>query len=188
MKKLAFQSNIGDWIYYVTTMSFQEINDNVKKVDQELHKSKTLSQMIQRAITPNVQQISHYIQKQKEMFFNAIVLAVYEGDPQWKGVNFSHENMRETNLGILEFTGTEKIFPVDGQHRVEGIKQALLIDPKNEEIKNNEVSVIFIGHNNSDEGMKRTRRLFSTLNRYAKPVSLSEIIALDEDDIVAIGT
>ncbi|MDR4968993.1 MAG: DNA sulfur modification protein DndB, partial [Acholeplasmataceae bacterium] len=115
MKKLAFQSNIGDWIYYVTTMSFQEINDNVKKVDQELHKSKTLSQMIQRAITPNVQQISHYIQKQKEMFFNAIVLAVYEGDPQWKGVNFSHENMRETNLGILEFTGTEKIFPVDGQ-------------------------------------------------------------------------
>jgi len=33
-----------------------------------------------------------------------------------------------------------------------------------------------------------TRRLFTTLNRYAKPVSKGDIIALDEDDIVAIVT
>src|SRR5690606_2827631 len=32
------------------------------------------------------------------------------------------------------------------------------------------------------------RRLFATLNRYAKPVSRLEIIALDEDDPVAIAT
>ena len=36
--------------------------------------------------------------------------------------------------------------------------------------------------------MKKTRRLFSTLNRYAKPVTMDDIIALDEDDIVAIVT
>ena len=36
--------------------------------------------------------------------------------------------------------------------------------------------------------MERTRRLFTTLNRYAKPVSKSEIVALDEDDIIAITT
>ena len=36
--------------------------------------------------------------------------------------------------------------------------------------------------------MERTRRLFTTLNRYAKPVKKSEIIALDEDDIIAIIT
>ena len=36
--------------------------------------------------------------------------------------------------------------------------------------------------------MQRTRRLFSTLNRYAKPVTLNDIIALDEDDIIAIAT
>jgi DNA sulfur modification protein DndB len=34
--------------------------------------------------------------------------------------------------------------------------------------------------------LQKTRRLFATLNRYAKPVSLTEIIALDEDDIVAL--
>ena len=34
----------------------------------------------------------------------------------------------------------------------------------------------------------QTRRMFSTLNRYAKPVSLRDIIALDEDDVVAIAS
>jgi DNA sulfur modification protein DndB len=34
----------------------------------------------------------------------------------------------------------------------------------------------------------RTRRLFSTLNRYAKAVSQADIVALDEDDVVAIVT
>ena len=38
------------------------------------------------------------------------------------------------------------------------------------------------------EGKKRSRRLFSTLNRYARPVSKKDIIALDEDDAVAIVT
>lgn len=36
--------------------------------------------------------------------------------------------------------------------------------------------------------MQRSRRLFSTLNRYAKPVSMRDIIALDEDDVVAIAS
>ena len=38
------------------------------------------------------------------------------------------------------------------------------------------------------EGYQRTRRLFSTLNRYARPVRKRDIIALDEDDVVAIVT
>ena len=38
------------------------------------------------------------------------------------------------------------------------------------------------------EGMEKSRRLFTTLNRYAKPVTMDDIIALDEDDSVAIAT
>lgn len=51
-----------------------------------------------------------------------------------------------------------------------------------------EVPVIFIAHKNTIEGKKRTRKLFSTLNRRAKPVGDNYQIALDEDDIVAIVT
>lgn len=48
--------------------------------------------------------------------------------------------------------------------------------------------IILIGHQNTLEGKRRTRRLFSTLNRRAKRVNENEIIALDEDDLVAITT
>lgn len=40
MKKLAIRQNIGNWIYYVSTLSFQEVKDYVSPVDNELHKSK----------------------------------------------------------------------------------------------------------------------------------------------------
>ena len=48
--------------------------------------------------------------------------------------------------------------------------------------------MIFVGSINNEKGMQRSRRLFSTLNRYAKPVTMDDIIALDEDDSIAIIT
>ena len=91
----------------------------------------------------------------------------------------------EGSLGILRLDGTQTFFAIDGQHRVEGIKQAI---KKNNTLKKEEVSIIFVPHRNDSAGMERTRRLFTTLNRYAKPISKSEIVALDEDDILAITT
>lgn len=88
-------------------------------------------------------------------------------------------------MGFLHLNGKERIFPVDGQHRVEGIKEAIKENP---ELEEENVTVIFIGHHNDKEGKEKTRRIFSTLNRYAKPVKPGDIIALDEDDTVAIVT
>jgi len=48
--------------------------------------------------------------------------------------------------------------------------------------------VVFVAHRPTRQGVERSRRLFSTLNRYAKPVTLGEIIVLDEDDALAITT
>ena len=72
-----------------------------------------------------------------------------------------------------------------GQHRLVGTIQALEDDPS---LGTEDVAVIFVGHSQDEVGLERTRRLFSTLNRYAKPVSKRDIIALDEDDAVAIVT
>ncbi len=176
---------MGIWDYYVGTLSFSDIDKYVKKIDQELHKSKTLSDLIQRSITDNYLNIKDYLLNQDERLFNSLVLAVYGGDPQWVEVELHYREEDFYNLGFLEFTGEEKIFPVDGQHRVEGIKTAL---QENQKLSTEKVPVIFIGHRNNREGMQRGRRLFSTLNRYAKPVSMSDIVALDEDDLAAIVT
>ena len=184
MKTPAIRACIGDWVYYVATLTFKDVSKYVKKVDNELHKSELLKDLLQRSITSNYKSIARYIETQQERFFNALVLAIYDGDPLWHEVRLEYDTGEEFyDLGILELSGDEKIFPVDGQHRVEGIKEVI----RNSDAYNTEqIPVIFISHKTSDDGMQRSRRLFSTLNRYAKPVSMRDIIALDEDDVVAI--
>lgn len=185
MKIPALRSKMGDWTYYVSTITFDQVKQYVSRIDDELHKSESLKELIQRSVTNNYVKIKDYIINQKELFFNAIVLAVYDDYPIWREIEIKFDDIHTYQMGLLEFPGTHKIFPVDGQHRVEGIKAALEEKP---ELKSQTITAIFIGHKNDEIGMKRTRRLFTTLNRYAKPVSMDDIIALDEDDSIAIIT
>lgn len=185
MRIPAIKGKIGETIYYIANLSFQQINQLVKRVDSELHTSTSLKEEIQRSLSDNYIKIKKYILTREDHFFNSLVLAVYDGLPVWTEIRYELEEEWYHNVGILHFNGEEKIFPVDGQHRVEGIKAALRENPN---IANETISVILIGHNNTPEGMEKSRRIFSTLNRYAKPVRLGDIIALDEDDVVAITT
>lgn len=157
----------------------------VVPVNEELYTAKSIRDQLQRSLNDNYLRIKEYILSHTDRFFNALVLAVYDGDPLWTEIRYELDNDQYTNVGILSFNGEEKIFPVDGQHRVEGIKSALKENPS---LEREELCVILIGHSDSSEGKKKSRRIFSTLNRYAKPVKLGDIIALDEDDVVAIAT
>lgn len=181
----AIRSVLGEIVFYTASFSFKQIAERVKKIDDELHTSTSLKDQLQRSLTKNYESITNYILSQKEHFFNSLVLAVYDGEPEWNEIEIRFKDEDYCNMGFLKLNGDEKIFPVDGQHRVEGIKDAVKKDP---ELEDEAISVILIGHQKSKEGMERTRRIFSTLNRYAKPVSLGDIIALDEDDTVAIVT
>lgn len=181
----AIRGVLGDIVYYISAFTFKEISELVRPINDELHTSTSLKDQIQRSLTENHKSITSYILSQKEHFFNALVLAVYDGEPEWNELEIGFKNVDYYNMGFLRLTGDEKIFPVDGQHRVEGIKSAIKEKP---ELEHETIAVIFIGHKKSKDGMEKTRRIFSTLNRYAKPVSIGDIIALDEDDTVAIVT
>ena len=149
MKLPAIRAKIGIWVYYVATLTFEQIASHVKRVDDELHKSTFLSEMLQRSITDNYKSIANYIAQQDERFFNSLVLAVYDGDPQWHEVILDYDDGEEfSDLGILELNGNEKIFPIDGQHRVEGIKKILNERP---ELSGEKIPVIFIGHKKDDK-------------------------------------
>lgn len=181
----AIRGILGDIVYYTSSFTFKQIAERVKKIDQELHTSTSLKDQLQRSLTKNYESITDYILSQKEHFFNALVLAVYDGDPVWNEIEVGFKGEDYYNMGFLRLNGEEKKFPVDGQHRVEGIKDAIKKCP---ELEDETIAVILIGHHKDKEGMEKTRRIFSTLNRYAKPVSTGDIIALDEDDTVAIVT
>lgn len=181
----AIRGVLGDIVYYTSSFTFDQISNLVKPIDDELHTSTSLKDQLQRSLTDNHKSIKSYILTQKEHFFNSLVLAVYDGEPIWNEIEVGFKGEDYYNMGFLQLSGEEKIFPVDGQHRVEGIKAAIKERP---ELGDETISVILIGHNKSKEGMEKTRRIFSTLNRYAKPVTTGDIIALDEDDTVAIVT
>lgn len=181
----AIRGCMGSLIYYTATFTFKQIAERVTPVNDELHTSKSLRDQIQRSLTKNFISIRDYILTQKEHFFNALVLAIYDGDPTWNELELDFNGKDYYSMGFLRLNGEEIIFPVDGQHRVEGIKEAI---KNNSDLEDEDITVIFIGHHNDKEGKEKTRRIFSTLNRYAKPVKPGDIIALDEDDTVAIVT
>jgi DNA sulfur modification protein DndB len=185
MKIPAIQGRIGTTTYYTANLSFLQVSEIIKRIDGELHTSSSLKEQIQRSLTDNYSKIKDYILNKEDHFFNSLVLAIYDGEPKWTEIRYEIDEEQYYNVGLLELNGEEKIFPVDGQHRVEGIKAALAI---REELQYETIPAMIISHSNTPQGMERSRRIFSTLNRYAKPVRLGDIIALDEDDAVAIVT
>lgn len=193
LKLAALRGRMGDWIYYATCLPMKEIADRVKLVS-DIHKTTRLDDWIQRQVdtSSHSKSIKAYLLSQKQRLFNAIVLGVYGGSPNWREVDFdfgdreAEETERlEGSLGLLILNGREKLFAIDGQHRVVGIRNAVAENP---DLGKEEVCALLVAHSGDAKGKQRTRRLFSTLNRYAKPVSKMEIIALDEDDVVAIVT
>lgn len=130
MKIPAIRAHIGDWVYYIATMRFKDVSKYVKRVDNELHKSDLLKQMLQRSITNNYKSIAHYIETQEERFFNALVLAVYDGVPTWHEVRLEYDDGSEFyNLGVLELSGDEKFSLLMGNIELRGLKKSL-VNPK----------------------------------------------------------
>lgn len=185
---------MGDRWYYVTTLTFAEVAKWFKQVDQ-IHERQELKTWIQRALRPERKtEIANYLLSQNQRFFNAIVAGIYRGEPEWFPVEVNESvtlkdvkvgERQATAFGLLHISGNEDIFAIDGQHRVEGIREALL---QSDILATEEITVIFVAHKSDDEGRERTRRLFTTLNKFAKPVLKAEQIALNDDDTFAIVT
>ena len=191
----ALRGLMGDWVYYSCLMGLDDLSSRVHYAE-EIHKNKALSDMIQRRLREGRSaQIAEYLKIQTERFFNSLVIATYGGQPNWhalsdvrsKSNGSELKNLTEetvASVGFLTLTGDEKLFALDGQHRLAGIKRA--VKDGLEAAAYDEVSVIFVAHQETSKGLERTRRLFTTLNKTARPVSKDDIIALDEDDVMAI--
>lgn len=187
----ALRAQMGDWVYYISSMRMVDIAKRINYAE-ELHKRKELNELLQRQISNRKKFITEYLKTQQQRFFNSVIVGVYKGIPEWyelsiaKNINFDPEEIPEYTRGVIGFlklSGKEKLFAIDGQHRVAAIRDVI---STNKEFGDEEVSTIFVAAKMDAEGKKRTRRLFSTLNRYAKQVKWSYIIALNEDDTIAV--
>jgi len=181
------KGKIGDWPYYVTTMSMAELVNYVKFAD-EIFPRNDLDQIMQRELTNRSSAISDYLVKNEQRFMGSLVVAAVGGEPKFVPVGFGDDNIysfADGKLGFLRFDGSENYYALDGQHRLAAIKDAL---KRLDTLGKDEVSLIIIWHADNEEGRKRARRLFTTVNRYVKKTTNEEDLVSDEDSPVNIYT
>ena len=189
----ALRGMMGDWVYYCCLMDLATLASRVDYA-RDLHRDERLSEMIQRTLEDRrSKEIAEYLETRPDRLFNALIVATYGGHPDWHALTNvqslgSADDLGDLtddtmlSVGFLTLSGDEKLFALDGQHRLAGIKRVT-----SEHVPGTDkVPVMFVSHENTDEGLRRTRRLFTTLNKTARRVSPFGIIALDEDDVMAL--
>lgn len=183
----ALRGHMGDSEYYITVMKLADVARQVRFAD-ELHPHKGLDEMIQRELGKRTSDMVTYLLNQPQRFYGALIVAVYGGNPKFELVRMAEHRMLDgvgEAFGVITFDGSQQYFALDGQHRLKSIKDAVEQKPS---LGSEEIGVIFVAHHGTQEGLERTRRLFTTLNRYAVKTETHTEIALDEDDGIAIIT
>src|ERR1041385_1772536 len=151
MEKLfipALRGVFGDWIYYSCLVPATIVAERISFAN-ELHKNKNLSDLIQRdSKTRRGAEIAHYLETEKERFFNSLVVAVYNGQPEWYEFDIKSQSKEVSvddipsnavhSFGFIHLVGPEKLFALDGQHRLAGLKKVLTEGKKLDD----EISVI----------------------------------------------
>ncbi len=202
----AMHASMGSWEYYVVKMTMRALSDNVKFA-ADVYDDKTLDDAIQRVLNESrvKKDIVTYLARQEDRFFSSIVVAAIGGDPSFTPIAieddprfalFADSDEWNQIFGVLKFDGRQDYYALDGQHRLAAIKA--LVDPDSdfahlapEGFKNEEISVLVVVPAEAEgdaEFLKRYRRLFGNLNRYAKPMDQLTNIIMDEDDAIAILT
>lgn len=182
---------VGDWVFYSGLMSADQI---AQRVDlKNIREAKALEDFLQRKLKERVKGIANYLQHRPSRFFNSMIIGVFDALPTWvqfdlakaaHDLNMPDVDIIQDSLGVLIFDGNEKMFAIDGQHRIEGIKIAC--EKKRDLIGDDQFAVILVAHVDDKEGKIRTRRLFSDINKRAVPVSNGDKVIIDEDELNAL--
>lgn len=182
------KGTMGDWVYYVTVMGVDDLVKYVKFAE-EVCPNPDLDQMIQREVSDRSKDIAEYLRTQDQRFFGSLIVAAYDGRPRFLPIDFGSDmllSQMEKRVGVLQFDGSEQYYALDGQHRLAAFRIAIERDPAR--YISDQISIIVICHNKDEEGISRARRLFTTVNRYAKKTSPATHTAMSEDDGVAVLT
>lgn len=202
----ALTGQFANWRYYQAIMKISNLvesinsisNHRVKTTDEvEEINSLEINQMLQRVFdSRRLEPLKNYLIKQSDKYLNNITIAIYGGNPEWLPIglkaigeieDYDQDKIEEIEkaFGLIKLNGDETLFVLDGQHRIKALREAVKLDST---LLDQDVSVTLISHSPDAGGRMTTRRLFTTINRYAKPVSFGETILLDEDDLSAIIT
>ena len=194
------RGTIGSTEYYVATMKASEVVNSIR-IPKEMPEwgNESVEERYQREINYKrvKEQIAPYLAIDPDRFFNALIIDILDGDT----VTFDSLSsvaklpslfaQLSDQFGILTLSGSERLVPLDGQHRLAAIKFALYgkdekdqpIDSfsANAAIGNDDITLLLIRHD-----ITKARKIFNKVNRYAKAASKADNLIINEDDYVAV--
>ena len=192
----AIRGRMGSTDYFQANITARDLASIAKTAGElEEWKNWSIFERFQREIASRrvEKEIVPYLVRTKDRFFGALIVLVY------KPRVFDFEPLSQMNralpgayreasdsIGFLTIEGGDLVV-LDGQHRLAALRGVVtagneLEGPYRDDVVNDELCVIFIGH----ESFEKTRRIFNKVNRYAKPTSDSDNILTSEDDGCAI--
>jgi len=139
-----------------------------------------------------------YLLSDKDRFFGALIMMAKNLGPKSfepisdlakSGLPRLYETQSQL-MGFLTLTGGDLI-PLDGQHRLKALQFAIEgVDEKGKpltgvspsaSLPDEDVTVILIPYDD-----KKARRIFTKVNKYAKPTTTGQNLVTDDDDIIAV--
>jgi DNA sulfur modification protein DndB len=195
----AIKGKIGNTEYFETTMRVRDLVQAVRRASElDDWANFSIEERMQRELDDKRvrEQIVPYLTRNEDRFFGSIIVLVYKGEVIFETIadmKISVPGAYKANahrIGFVTIDGGSLIV-LDGQHRVAALKSiyepkqdGIVLGPYVKEIADDEVCVIFLQHENP----VKTRRIFNTVNRYAKQTSRGDNIITSEDDGYAIVT
>ena len=195
----AIRGKIGNTEYYETTMRVRDLVQAVRRPSElDEWANFSIEERMQRELDDKRvrEQIVPYLTRNEDRFFGSIIVLVYKGDVLFETIADMKITVpgayraNATRIGFVTIDGGSLIV-LDGQHRLAALKSvyepkadAVPVGPYVKDIADDDVCVIFLKHENA----VKTRRIFNTVNRYAKQTSRADNIITSEDDGYAIIT
>jgi DNA sulfur modification protein DndB len=135
-------------------------------------------------------QLAPYLARSADRFFGSIIVLIWDADITFESLAEvvpklpSAYQKNAKRMGFLTIEGGTLVV-LDGQHRLLAVRMVIAGEvpgAHSSEISRDDICVIFIKH----EDFTKTRRIFNTVNRYAKPTTRGDNILTSEDDGYAI--
>ena len=205
---------MSNWEYFSIKMKFEDFFNTSGTDGDDLISFQTdvtpdggmpsvLDNWLQRKINEGraKKEIARYLLDRKDAFFSSIVIACLGDIPEFRPAEIEQSELDNLglmdlqDLGFIRFDRTQKYMVLDGQHRLFAIKSIIEDKELREEMApgflDQGLNVLLVNKGSGEDYSdfkEKYRRLFTSLNRYAKSTNKETNIIMDEDDIFAIIT
>ena len=198
----AMKGKFGSTDYFILAMKAKELVEKaIIPSEIEGWENMSLEEREQRDInyTRVKNQIAPYLASDADRFFGAIIMMARGLNPEnfepiskfsKDGLPRLYEDPSEL-MGFLTLSGEEVLIPLDGQHRLKAMQFAIegrdekgkpisAFSP-NLDLPQDDVTVMLVPYDD-----KKARKIFTKVNRYAKPTTTGQNLVTDDDDIIAV--